>query len=209
VVVYRHGAPTSVPTATPLIATLTAIGQGAGLAAATGLRPFLPPLLVGVFAREDFVIDFSATPMAFLESIPYLAVVFALAVAWYLAGRSNPGGPQERALPLLAAVLGALGFAGAAAFHGLPIWIGVIAGAACALLGSAAIVGLLTRVRARLDEGAGTFLTVWADLAALLLAGLSILAWPVGLLVLPPLAWLVLQGRRAAERKHEGLRTLR
>ena len=164
---------------------------------------------MGVFAREDFLIDFSGTPMAFLESIPYLAVVFALAVAWYLAGRSNPEGPQEKALPVLAAALGALGFAGVAAFHGLPIWIGLVAGAACALLGSAAIGGLVTRVRARLDEGAGAFLTVWVDLAALLLAGLSILVWPVGLLALPPLAWLVVQGRRAAERKHEGLRTLR
>lgn len=155
------------------------------------------------------MLDFTGTGLDFLEGIPYLAVILALTVVWYLAERTSPGGAHARALPVLAVVLGALTFAGVAAYHGLPVWAGALAGAACALLGSVAVTGLLERVRARLDEGAAPFLTVWVDVAAVLLAALSVLAWPVGLLALPPLAWLVVQARRARERKHEGLRTLR
>ncbi|MEA2348087.1 MAG: hypothetical protein QOG62_1874 [Thermoleophilaceae bacterium] len=188
---------------------LTAIGQGAGLAAATGLRPFLPPLLVGVFARAGVGIDFTATPFAFLQGTPFLAVMFALTVAWYVLERRAPGGPHTKALPILGAALGALLFAGTMAVAGGPAWAGALAGAACGLLGSAASSGLLDRARRRLEAGAAAFLTVWVDLAALAVAALSIFVWPAGLVVLVPLVWAVMQGRRAAERKHEGLRTLR
>lgn len=188
---------------------LTAIGQGAGLAAATGIRPFLPPLLVGFFARADVGLDFDGTSFAFLEGTPFLAVMLALAVAWYILERRAPGGRHVKALPVLAALLGALLFAGTMAVHGGPVWAGAIAGAGCALLAAAASSGLLARARRRLEEAAAAFLTVWADLGGLVIAAAAIFAWPIGLVVLVPLAWVLVQNRRSAERKHEGLRTLR
>ena len=38
------------------------------MAAAVGIRPFLPALLVGALARADMGIDFEARDFAFLES---------------------------------------------------------------------------------------------------------------------------------------------
>jgi hypothetical protein len=209
VVVYRHDAPSSVPTATPLIATLTAIGQAAGLAAATGLRPFLPPLVAGVFARAGVGLDFSGTELAFLESTWFLALMLGLTVAWYAAERARPAGPHARALPVLAAILGGLLGGGSFAAAGYPVWIVAIIGVVCSVVGSAAASGLVARAARRLEGAAATMLGVWVDLAAVALAALAIVAWPVGIAALLPLAWLALRGRQAAQRKHEGLRTLR
>ena len=95
------------------------IGQGAGLAGATGVRPFLPPLLAGALARGDIGIDFDGTGWQFLESPGFLLVVLALAVISYGAERS---GANRRAMAIgtavLAAVLGALLFAGSLAEGG-------------------------------------------------------------------------------------------
>ena len=49
--------------------------QGAGIAAAIGIRPFLPVLLVGALAAGDIGIDFDGTDFAFLEQAPLLAIV--------------------------------------------------------------------------------------------------------------------------------------
>jgi hypothetical protein len=65
------------------------IGTGAGLAAASGVRPFLPPLLTGVLARGDVGIDFDGTDWSFLESPGFLLAVLALAVVAYGAERSG------------------------------------------------------------------------------------------------------------------------
>ena len=59
------------------------IGQGAGLAGASGVRPFLPPLLAGALARGDIGLDFDDTEWSFLEAPGFLLAVFALAVVWY------------------------------------------------------------------------------------------------------------------------------
>ena len=40
---------------------------GMGLAGATGVRPYLPPLLAGALARSDTGIDFDGTDWRFLE----------------------------------------------------------------------------------------------------------------------------------------------
>ncbi len=65
------------------------IGTGAGLAGATGVRPFLPPLLAGALARGDMGIDFDGTDWSFLESPVFLAAVVGLAVASYAVDRSD------------------------------------------------------------------------------------------------------------------------
>ena len=61
--------------------------QGAGLAAAIGIRPFLPVLLAGAFAVADLGLDFEGTDFAFLETWPFLLVVLVLVVGLDFAGR--------------------------------------------------------------------------------------------------------------------------
>ena len=52
------------------------IGLGAGLAAACGLRPFLPTLLAGALASSDTLgISFSGDPFQFLQESWWLLVV--------------------------------------------------------------------------------------------------------------------------------------
>lgn len=192
------------------------IGQGAGLAGATGVRPFLPPLLGGALARGDIGLDFDGTDYSFLESPGFLAAVLALAVVAYVAGRTRTGGreaeardPLAPALAALAAALGALLFAGSLAGEGHTGWPGLIAGAACAALGYAAGAALFGRARRRLDESAAALLPVWADIAALALAGLAVLLPPLGLIALIAFAWLIFATRRERSRKFGGLRILR
>lgn len=186
------------------------IGQGAGLAGASGVRPFLPPLLAGALARGDLGIDFDGSGWEFLESPAFLVTVLALAVIAYLAERS---GANRRAFAIattiVAVVLGALLFAGSLAEGGSNAIAGLVAGAACALLAVAAIGGLLERAARRLDASAAALLTVYADVAALVLAGLAIVLPPVGLLGLVAFAVLLVRGRDKGDRKYAGLRILR
>ena len=186
------------------------IGQGAGLASATGVRPFLPPLLAGALARGDIGVDFDGSGWRFLESPGFLLGVLVLAVLSYGAERS---GLDRRAMRLafaaLALVLGALLFAGSLAEGNTVAWPGLLGGAAAALLGFAAVGGLLERARGRLDEGAAGLLNAYADAAALVLAAISIFVAPVAFLALVALAVLLVRGRAEGERKYAGLRILR
>ena len=189
------------------------IGQGAGLAGSSGVRPYLPPLLAGALARGNVGLDFSGTSYSFLETPWWLALMFALAVVSYLLERRRPaaaGSPQvELVLGVLGLVFGALLFAGSLADGHHTSWPGLIGGAACAALGFAAVIGLLRRTRRRLDESAASFLTAYADLISLALAGLAILFPPISFLALAGFVLLLIGGRRASGRKYEGLRILR
>ena len=191
------------------------IGTGAGLAGATGVRPFLPPLLAGALARGDVGIDFDGTDWSFLESPVFLAAVVGLAVASYAVDRSDSWTAEGRrspvsiALAVMAAVLGALLFAGSLADGGHDSLIGLVAGALCALLAWAAVSGVLDRARRRLDSGAVALLSVYADGVALLLAALAVLIPPVSFLALAGFAVLLLRGRGREGEKYAGLRILR
>lgn len=188
--------------------------QGAGIAAAIGIRPFLPVLLVGALATANLGIDFGGTDFAFLEQAPLLAIVLALvALATYAVRRSGPGAtenvPWAYAFGALAIALGALEGAGSLADHGRPILPGIAAGAACAALGFVAARSLLVRTRRRLDADTAGTLPLYAEAAALLAAGLSVAFPPLALLVLAGLAALLLGGRRREGEKYAGLRILR
>lgn len=186
------------------------IGQGAGLAGASGVRPFLPPLLAGALARADAGIDFDGSGWQFLESPGFLLAVVAVAVLSFMAERS--GANRElvsRATAALAVVLGALLFAGALAAGGRSAVPGLVAGAAIALLAYVAVGGLLERAGRRLDEGAAGLLNVYADAAALTLAAVAIFVEPVAYLALAAFVFLLVRGRGQGDRKYAGLRILR
>jgi Domain of unknown function (DUF4126) len=192
------------------------MGTGAGLAGATGVRPYLPPLLAGALARSDTGIDFDGTDWSFLESTVFLAAVFALAVGGYMLERSRAGSrPDGRRSPvelfagIAGLVLGALLFAGALADGGEESWIGLVLGPLCAALGWLAVGGLVERARSRLEAGAAALMTVYADVAALVLAAVAIFVPPLSFLALIGFVLLLVGGRRREGEKYAGLRILR
>jgi hypothetical protein len=203
------------------------IGQGAGLAGATGVRPFLPPLLAGALARGDTGVDFEGTSYEFLEEPAFLVAVLALAVGAYAVDRTRGTRPDEGRDPVAAGLgvialgLGALLFAGSLADGDHTSWPGLVAGAVAAALGYLGVAALFTRARRRLrgvgaagegggaPRGGGNLLDAYADVIALVLAGLSILAPPVGIAAVIAFALLLLLRARGGGEKYEGLRILR
>jgi hypothetical protein len=186
--------------------------QGAGIAAAIGIRPFLPVLLAGALASADVGLDFDGTSYAFLEEWPFLLGVLVLVAVTDIATRRRANletGPVVWLLLTIAVVLGALQGAGSLADHDHPVIAGIVAGAAAATLGFFAARSLFGRVRRRLDPDAQSVLPLYGEGAALGAAGASILFPPLAILVLAGLAWLLAGGRRRAGEKYAGLRILR
>jgi hypothetical protein len=197
------------------------IGTGAGLASATGVRPYLPPLLAGGLARGDIGIDFDGTDLWWLESPVFLAAVLALGFVGFLversaANRASPDiggragrGPAEILSGLIGIALGTLLFAGALYDDGQPVWIGLAFGPVCAALAWLAVGGLVERVRARLAPDQAALVTAYADAAALILAAIAIFVPPLAFLAIPGFVVLLLGGRRREGEKYAGLRILR
>jgi hypothetical protein len=200
------------------------IGLGAGLAAACGLRPFLPVLLAGALASGKALgVSFAHDPFRFLQDDWWLlVVVLALALAYALqlfGGLSSLAGPEEessRAEPLAAALAGlaygagAVLFAGTLAAHHDAWWPGLIGGLVVVWLSQRAVLPVFARARARLADGtAKQALTVYLDAASLLLAVLVALLHPLGYVALAALAWLLVRTRARDEEKYAGLRILR
>jgi hypothetical protein len=200
------------------------IGLGAGLAAACGLRPFLPVLLAGALASAKVLgVSFAHDPFRFMQDDWWLLVVVAALVIAYAVqlllgpaalpdaapGRSRPA-PLAATLAGLAYGAGALLFAGTLAAHGDAWWPGLIGGLAVVALAQGAIVPVFARARARLTDGAAKqALTLYLDAASLLLAALVALLHPLGYVALALLAWLAVRGRARGEEKYAGLRVLR
>ena len=190
------------------------IFQGIGVAAAVGIRPFLPALAVGALAADDIQINFSHSSYSFLESGPFLLVMVIGVVLLALTERRVAGQTLEsrwvaRTLAVASLVIGALLFAGSLARGHYAAWPGLIGGVICAAVGIAATVPLVARVRARLDSEAAAALPLFTEGAAVISAVLSVLLPPVGVIVLALLLWLLFAGRGRAEQKYAGLRILR
>jgi hypothetical protein len=191
------------------------IFQGIGVAAAVGIRPFLPGLVTGALAAAGVELSFTHTHFHFLQQTPFLLVmVVGVILVALLERRLASGSASDPRLVtiLLAAcglAIGALVCGGAIARGHHSQWIGVAAGLVCAGIGIAATQPLLARVRARLDAEAGGVLPVLVEGAAALAAVLSVVAPPVGVILVAALVWLLVAGRGRSEQKYAGLRILR
>jgi hypothetical protein len=190
------------------------IFQGMGIAAAVGIRPFLPALAVGALAAASVELHFHGTDLSFLQSAPFLIGMAVGAIA-LLAVERRLGAPalRNRSLILVIAafgvVLGALLFAGSLLRGHYAGWAGAIAGAACAALATAATAPLVARASARLGGQDALVLPLYVEAAAVLVAVLSVVAPPLGLITALLLVWLLVAGRRREGQKYAGLRILR
>jgi uncharacterized membrane protein YhaH (DUF805 family) len=189
------------------------IFTGIGVAAAVGIRPFLAALVVGALAAGRVEIKFNGTTYSFLQRWPFLLALVILAIALTLVERRlrdrGSRSPELIALAVAAAALGALFFAGSLARGHYTAWPGWIGGVLCAAVGLLATRPLFARVRARLDAEAAAAVPLYAEAVAVLLAALSVVAPPVGLIGFLLLAWLLVAGRRREGQKYAGLRILR
>jgi hypothetical protein len=187
------------------------IFQGIGIASAVGIRPFLPALAVGGLAAGSVELHFNGTDYSFVQSAPFLGGMAAAAIVLGVLERRFKAEQVPLVIVLAAAgaALGALFFAGSLARGRYTDWPGFIGGVACAAIGTAATVPLVRRVRQRLDQSTAAALPAYAEGTALLFAVLSVLAPPVGVIVLAALVWLLITGRRREGQKYAGLRILR
>jgi hypothetical protein len=194
------------------------IFQGIGIAAAVGIRPFLPGLAAGVLAAGDVELHFNHTSYSFLQSLPFLlAMVIGAALlvvldrgVWTDGWGGFSGQMLTGGLIVISFALGALFFAGSLVRDHHAAWPGWVGGVICAAIGVAAARPFLARLRSRLDDAsAAVGLPVVADGSALLIAVLSIVAPPIGVIALLGLLWLLYRGQQRGEAKYAGLRILR
>jgi hypothetical protein len=200
------------------------IGLGAGLAAACGLRPFLPLLLAGALASSGVLgVSFAGNQFHFLQESWWLLVVtvalvlsYALQLLLRLAPISDPRASTGRTDPLAASLTGlgigagAVLFAGTLAAHGDAWWPGLVGGVLVAGLAQRAVWPVILRARSRLvDRAAREALTIYLDGAALVFAAVVALLHPLGYVLLAAIAWFAWRGRARGDEKYAGLRILR
>jgi hypothetical protein len=197
------------------------VGLGLGLAAACGVRPFVPLLLAGALASGgDLGVHFSHGHFHFLQSQWWLlAVAAAFVLAWaaqlalglapvVASGRSRPD-PLAAAVEGIAYASGALVFAGTLSAHGDAWWPGLLGGAIAAAVAARGIGPIIAGARGRLaDRGAREALTLYLDAAALLLAVLVALLHPLGYIAAALAVFVLLRTRSRAGERYAGLRIL-
>src|SRR4051812_11371666 len=124
--------------------------QGAGLALACGVNPFLPVLIAGALASADLGLNFEGTAFAFLEEGWFLLAVTAALVLSVLLRSRLQSGPARSALIGISIGFGALLGAGSVDARS-DVWgPGLLVGAACAALAAEATRAVLVRTRRRL-----------------------------------------------------------
>jgi hypothetical protein len=188
--------------------------QGLGIAAAVGIRPFLPTLLTGALAAGDLGIDFEGTNFDFLEQTGFLLAIVVLVAVFGVIDRRRGADTSGRdpvvyLLLLFSLALGALLCAASIADGSSDYWPGFLIGPAAAAVGFAAARSFFGRVRSRLDADTAGALPLYAEGSALLAAGLSILFPPLAVIIVAALLWLISGGRRREGEKYAGLRILR
>src|SRR4051812_12346253 len=210
----------SVPIASVrLVSTFADIGQGTGLGATSGARPFIALITAGVMAHEDAGIDFTGTDWAWMESWIFLGILALLYIVFWFMDREGksevirPGGRamEEGPYRFMCAIVGALLFAGTLADHGHKAWPGLVAGVVAGFVGYLAFGRLFMRANARLfaQGDSGTLLGLGRDLLTITLTVLCVLVDPVGYAVLAAALVLMVSARRREGEKYEGLRVLR
>lgn len=197
------------------------IFQGVGVAAAVGIRPFLPALAFGALAAGDVTglglsgdLHLDQTSYHFLQQAPFLAVMLIGAVVLSMLERrmsvDDLTSPVGAGLALVSLAIAALLFAGVLARGPHAAWPGFVGGVICAAIGIAASRPFLTRIRERLDaDAAAVGVPLIAEGSALLTAVLSVVVPPLGVVALLALLVLLWQGRGREEQKYAGLRILR
>jgi hypothetical protein len=200
------------------------IGLGAGLAAACGLRPFLPLLLAGALGSAGTLgVDFAHGHYRFLQEAWWLVAVAVVLLAAYLLvlvlhlepaldPRSRPKGADALAGALAGLGLGAgaLLFAGTLAAHGDASWPGLLGGLGVAAVAQRACGGVIVGARSRLtDRASREAVTVYVDGCSLLLAALIALLHPLGYVAVALLVWFLWRRRAREGEKYAGLRILR
>jgi hypothetical protein len=149
----------------------------------------------------------------FLQGCQGLGLALAAGtLAGALAGApgSDSRGGLTPALALLAVAGGAVLFGWSLTQEDHPAWPGWLVGGVAALFAFFVIGGVAAGARARIaDRGSPGSLVGMVALAALALAGLSLVISPISLPAALALIWLAAARRRRAQRKYEGLRVLR
>jgi uncharacterized protein DUF4126 len=191
------------------------IGLGVGLAAACGLRPYLPALLAGALGSAGVLgVSFARGHFHFLQAGWWLLAVAAVLVLAYALqlrlGSERFAALVGGAVTAHALAVGALLFAGTLAAHGDAWWPGLIGGAAAAWVAQRAVAPVIAGARSRLsDRSAREALSVYLDAAALVLAALCAVLHPLGYVAVAVLAWFAIRRRARADEKYAGLRILR
>jgi hypothetical protein len=183
--------------------------QGIGIAAGVGIRPFLPALLAGGLGEANLGVDFTGTDYSFLES-PWFLLAMAVGLVLSVLVRQVRESPAGfAALGGIGIGLGAVLFAGTLADHGYSAIPGIVLGAAFAALAQVTARRVLAGAAARLDSSARAALPAYAEGAATIVCGLSILLPPLSIVAVGFLVRLFLAGRRREGEKYAGLRILK
>jgi uncharacterized membrane protein len=185
--------------------------MGAGLAALSGVRAFLPVAFLALYSRLEFASApiLEGTPFAFLEKTWVIALLFALAVIELATDKMPALSPTHRQIMRpIKIVLGGLVFAAVMAPDG---WIAMTV---CGILGLA-IAGLAEhaafslRPESQIDTAPFILLSVYADLLVLIGTLLFVLVPLIGALFACFMFLFVYRLQQRRNRKHKGLRILK
>jgi uncharacterized membrane protein len=189
--------------------------MGAGLAALSGVRAFLPVAFLALYARLTF---FSApvlrgTPFAFLEKTWVIALLFALAIV-ELATDKIPkiSSLHRQVMQPFRIALGGLVFASAMAPDGwIPMVICAVAGFVIAGLAEHAAHAMRPGAQpgTQIDAAPFVLLSIYADILVLIGTLLFVLVPIVGALFACLTFLFVYRLRQRRKRKHKGLRILK